>query len=168
MLDSVPVAHFAMHIGAFYLWSVILTSVLEGLSDSANGFISWRVKMNRKVDSRAMFAWLSIKNVATIGVEIDTTIPKSRKVRSVTWAEEEHSRWKGPPPKFEVTYDDSNGFLLQVVMELHAAKSELSQEELLNLFQDDLIANRIMDKSNRLILPEFETNADPDEGEAAE
>jgi hypothetical protein len=35
-------------------------------------------------------------------------------VRSVMWAEEEHPRWKGPPPKFEVTYDDTNGFILQV------------------------------------------------------
>ncbi len=40
----------------------------------------------------------------------------------MTWAEEEDPRWKGPPPKFEVTYDDTNGFLLQVGTTLNAGK----------------------------------------------
>mmetsp|Transcript_4409 Transcript_4409/g.13033 ORF Transcript_4409/g.13033 Transcript_4409/m.13033 type:complete len:202 (-) Transcript_4409:197-802(-) len=162
-IDSTPLVTFAFHVAVFYIWSVMLTRVLETLTGAADGWISWRVVMNRKVDPRAMFAWLSTKRVVTINVELDATTRRHRKIRSVTWVEDERGRWKGPPPVIELTYDDTNGFLLEVAMQLHASRSELSQEELLNLFQDDLITNRIMAKSDRLILPEFQIDTDAED-----
>jgi hypothetical protein len=58
-----------------------------------------------------------------------------------------------------VYYDATNGFLLSVLFVWHQAKSELSLPELVQLFQDDLVANRILAKNARISLPEFSNEA---------
>ena len=62
-------------------------------SQITNGYLTWRLQMNRK---------------------IDRTVHPPRILRKTYWDEDEHQRWKGPPPAFEVYYDATNGFLLQV------------------------------------------------------
>ena len=56
-------------------------------------------------------------------------------------------------------YDATNGFLLSVLFVWHQSKSELSLPELVQLFQDDLVANRILAKNARISLPEFSNEA---------
>jgi hypothetical protein len=58
-----------------------------------------------------------------------------------------------------VYYDATNGFLLSVLFVWHQSKSELSLPELVQLFQDDLVANRILAKNARISLPEFSNEA---------
>ena len=139
--------------------SWFLTRFMGSLADDANGYLTWRLQMNRKIDPKALMAWVSTRNVATIGVDVDQTVSPPRILRKTYWDEDEHQRWKGPPPSFEVFYDATNGFLLQVVISLHQAKSELTRPELLHLFQDDLVSNRIMAKNARISLPEFGDDA---------
>ena len=91
-----------------------LTSVMRSLPGQANGYLTWRLQMNRKIDPKALQAWVSTKTVATIGVDVDRTVHPPRILRKTYWDEDEHQRWKGPPPAFEVYYDATNGFLLQV------------------------------------------------------
>ena len=91
-----------------------LTSVMRSLLGQANGYLTWRLQMNRKIDPKALQAWVSTKTVATIGVDVDRTVHPPRILRKTYWDEDEHQRWKGPPPAFEVYYDATNGFLLQV------------------------------------------------------
>ena len=33
----------------------------------ANGYLSWRIQMNRKIDPKALMAWVSTRSVSTIG-----------------------------------------------------------------------------------------------------
>jgi hypothetical protein len=149
---------FGLHLVLFFVWAVFLTKVNQYLAGQANGYQTWRLQMNRKIDPKALMAWVSTRNVATIGVDSDYTANPPRILRKTLWEEDEHPRWKGPPPGFEVYYDATNGFLLQVIFGYHASKSELTRSELLQLFQDDLVSNRILAKGARISLPEFQDN----------
>eukprot|EP00960_Hanusia_phi_P068547 766873-Hanusia_phi.AAC.2 len=210
MLDrNFPLLIFGFHVFAFILWSWLLTSLLNHLAAEADGYLNWRLKMNRKIDPKAMTAWASTKILISSSVDIDRTVRPARKMRKAYWEEPSHSRWKGPAPLLEIFYDETNGFLLQVVFsyqktkyatppapapapalrpasvapigppclpapapialvhqiplvlpaDLTVGRSELTQPELLNLFQDDLVANRILKSEDRLLLPEFDADA---------
>ena len=106
---------FFLHWVLFAVWSMFLTRVMQSLAGEANGFQTWRLQMNRKIDPKALMAWVSTRSVSTIGVDTDCTTNPPRTLRKTLWEEDEHQRWKGPPPAFEVFYDATNGFLLQVI-----------------------------------------------------
>ena len=58
-----------------------LTSVMRSLPGQANGYLTWRLQMNRKIDPKALQAWVSTKTVATIGVDVDRTVYPPRILR---------------------------------------------------------------------------------------
>ena len=128
-----------------------LTSVMRSLPGQANGYLTWRLQMNRKIDPKALQAWVSTKTVATIGVDVDRTVHPPRILRKTYWDEDEHQRWKlsrssARPRAGGRLRRFPRRVLLQVLFSILQAKSELTRSELLRLFQDDLVSNRVLAK----------------------
>ena len=57
--------------------------------------------LNRSIDR-----FILTPDAFLTGVDIDQTVKPPRVLRKTVWNEDEHQRWKGPPPSIEV-YDDA-------------------------------------------------------------
>ena len=83
--------------------------------------------------------------------KIDRTVHPPRILRKTYWDEDEHQRWKlsrssARPRAGGRLRRFPRRVLLQVLFSIHQAKSELTRSELLRLFQDDLVSNRVLAK----------------------
>jgi hypothetical protein len=51
-----------------YIYVYICIYVVCIHTHKAEGYLSWRIQMNRKIDPKALMAWISTRSVQTIGM----------------------------------------------------------------------------------------------------
>jgi len=67
--------------------------------------------------------------------------------KKVLWKEDDAEKWLGAVPKIELTYDDRYMFVLAVTLMVDTKKSNATEEDLLNIFLQDLVMAEALDKS---------------------
>lgn len=146
----IPMLWFFVNMMWLFLVSVCLTKLMRYLGEKANGALTLRVKVNRKIDVPKLKLYLSTKKIEVA----DSVAEPLLESRKSTWVETDSVRWRGEPPKIEIQFDQTYGFLLVCLFQVNARNSNLSENELLDVFFTDLMAHEVLlSKDGRALKP---------------
>ena len=101
--------------------SVNLRWLMSSLNAAASGFMTLRIKINKKADIPKLLAYLAKKAIKVA----DSSHESETQLKKVAWAEEDPVLWKGAAPDIEVLYDERYGFLLSVFFQIDSKKTTL-------------------------------------------
>eukprot|EP01043_Picozoa_sp_COSAG02_P027099 COSAG02_NODE_1582_length_11838_cov_3.471420_3_plen_926_part_00 len=115
-------------------WSLL--RLMAKLGEQSLGFVTIRLRINRKMNLKRWGRYLSEKDIESS----DTSGAETNVVKKVMWTEDEdEEKWLGPAPAIEAMWDDSTGFLLQVAFSVDAKEKEWEDElQLRDIWQKDL------------------------------
>lgn len=126
------------------LISVLLRTLMAYLGRQATGFLTLRVRINRKMDQRAIRRYLASKSVkvSEIATEAGSQIEK------VAWEEPSQNapEWGGSAPTIEITFDFVHGFLLTAFFQIDAKRTEVREEGLLQIFLTQLYGAGVIEQ----------------------
>jgi len=121
-----------------------LTRLMRYLEMGASGALILRVKLNKKIKNEdGLLAYLSTKIIEST----DSVADARSSIKKVLWKEDDAEKWLGAVPKIELTYDDRYMFVLAVTLMVDTKKSNATEEDLLNIFLQDLVMAEALDKS---------------------
>ena len=146
---SVPLLWFLLNMAWLFFVSVMLMKLMRTLGEKANGALTMRVKVNKKIDIDKLHAFLGSRFIDVT----DSVSEKKTDIKKSMWVEEDEKYWKGEPPKIEIQYDEAYAFLLAVIIGVNSRNTELNQKQLIDKF------HAVMNKA------EVYTNEEDDEDE---
>jgi len=127
---SVPFLFWFLNMMWLALVSVFLMKFMKYLASLGEGFLSLRVKVDRKVNKEALMRFL-----ATRSVKVSETVSEGGiKLKKQMWNETDDELWQGAAPAIEVFFDATNGFLLSVYFQIDTKKTPLREKALMALF----------------------------------
>lgn len=127
---SVPFLFWFLNMCWLGLVSIVLMKFMKYLASLGEGFLSLRVKVNRKVDKEALMKFLG-----TRAIKVSETVSEGGiKLKKQMWSEEDDELWQGSAPDIEVFFDATNGFLLSVYFQIDTKKTPLREKALMALF----------------------------------
>lgn len=112
----------------------LLMKFMRYLAAQGLGFLSLRLKVNRKLDVPALDAFIKSKAITTA----ETIVEEGMKFRKISWSESDAGLWQGAPPDVEILVDAKNGFLLTVYFQIDAKRTVLRESGLMALFDSML------------------------------
>lgn len=141
---SVPMFWFFLNMGWLLGISLLLMRLMAFLGEQANGALTLRVKLNKKCDLEKLQKLLLTKIVEVT----DAVSEPSGDLKKATWRELDSYKWGGTPPKIEVQWNETFGFLLGVTFSVNVRKTELSEEDFLPRFIADMRAAEILSRED--------------------
>jgi len=99
------------------------------------------------MDTDKWMAFVSKRNVE--GRHVDADLSANLRVRKYTWVEPSARKWQGRSPSVEVEVDEEHAFLLRVMLTANRHKSQISTEQLQNLFLEALVAAEVFVEDGR-------------------
>ena len=146
-----------------------LTRLMRNLEMNASGALILRAKLNKKIKNEdGLLAYLSTKVIEStdsvtdarfsthslcfsLCFSPDPSSPLSHppllsharahrsSIKKVIWKEDDVEKWLGAVPKVELSYDDRYMFVLDVILTIDTKKSNATEDDLLNIFLQDLV-----------------------------
>ena len=111
------------------------------------GDVTVNLVLNRPMDTDKWMAFVSKRNVE--GRHVDADLSANLRVRKYTWVEPSARKWQGRSPSVEVEVDEEHAFLLRVMLTANRHKSQISTEQLQNLFLEALVAAEVFVEDGR-------------------
>lgn len=119
------------------LWGVMafgiymLMNWLENINTKA---LDIRLKLDLPCDIQALQKYLKSKNLITY----DADVFRIGHLIKVGWEERDKAHWLGNHPKIELVYDEKNGFLLSVLLEITSPTHTITSHQIQEIFLKDL------------------------------
>ena len=101
--------------------SVNLRWLMSSLNAAASGFMTLRIKINKKANISKLASYLKLKAIKVA----DSNHESETQLKKVAWTEEDAELWQGAAPDIEVLYDEKFGFLLSVFFQIDSKKTSL-------------------------------------------
>jgi WD repeat-containing protein 35 len=137
---SVPMLWFFINMVWLLCVSIALMKLMAYLGEQANGALTVRVKINKKIDVKKLEAFIRTRNI-----EVTDAISEPHgDLKKATWQETDKVKWQGEPPKIEAQYNETYGFLLAVTFSVNARNTELDEGGLLGRFIEDMRSEGIL------------------------
>lgn len=127
---SIPFLFWVLNMCWLGLVCFLLKKFMDYLGTLGLGFLSVRLKVNRKLDLNMLEKMLEHKAITTSEVIVESTT----RFKKVAWSEDDATLWQGAPPDIQILVDAKNGFLLTVYFQIDAKKTALREVGLMALF----------------------------------
>ena len=101
--------------------SVNLRWLMSSLNAAASGFMTLRIKINKRADIGKLIEYLGKKAIKVS----DSNHESETQLKKVAWTEDDAELWQGAAPDIEVLYDERYGFLLSVFFQIDSKKTSL-------------------------------------------
>lgn len=131
---SIPFLFWVLNMCWLGFVCFFLMKFMRYLAAQGLGFLSLRLKVNRKLDLPALDAFIKTKSITTA----ETIVEETMKFKKISWSEDDATLWQGAPPQVEVLVDAKNGFLLTVYFQIDAKKTALREVGLMGVFDSML------------------------------
>ena len=139
---SVPFLWFALNMMWLLLVSYLLLKFMHYLGELANGALTLRVKINKKMDVKKFETYLLAKTIEVT----DAVSEPHGDLKKAAWNEEDKTLWNGEPPKLEVQYNQTYGFLLSVTFSVNKRRTNLDENGLFETFMEEMKSNGILER----------------------
>lgn len=119
------------------LWGVMALAIylfMNWLEDVNTKALATRLKLDVLCDIAALQAYLKSKDVITH----DADVLNISHLIKVSWEEKNKSHWLGNQPKIELIYDEKNGFLLSVLLDITRPTRSATSHKIQEIFLEDL------------------------------
>ena len=117
-LVSTPLLWFALNILWLLIVSYGLLKLMAYLGELANGAVTLRIQFNKKISLEKLKLFLSTK---TIDVT-DTVSEPTGDLKKCAFSETDAVLWQGEPPKIELSWNNTYGFLLVATVGVNGRK----------------------------------------------
>ena len=124
------------------LVSYLLLKFMHYLGELANGALTLRVKINKKMDVKKFETYLLAKTIEVT----DAVSEPHGDLKKAAWNEEDKTLWNGEPPKLEVQYNQTYGFLLSVTFSVNKRRTNLDENGLFETFMEEMKSNGILER----------------------
>jgi WD repeat-containing protein 35 len=132
-------------------WLVLVCSLLIKLMNKlgamAQGYISLRCSVNRKINVVALEAHLLTKKIKTI----DTVHETTTKLKKAQWVEDDARLWMGAPPEVEVVYDEQYEWMLSALFSFDGKKTKMDERKLMEIFLEDLKRHNVLTDTSPIV-----------------
>ena len=139
---SVPFLWFALNMMWLLLVSYLLLKFMHYLGELANGALTLRVKINKKMDVKKFETYLLAKTIEVT----DAVSEPHGDLKKAAWNEDDKTLWNGEPPKLEVQYNQTYGFLLSVTFSVNKRRTNLDENGLFETFMEEMKSNGILER----------------------
>ena len=139
---SVPMLWFAINMLWLLLVSYLLLKFMHYLGELANGALTLRVKINKKMDVKKFETYLESKVIEVT----DAVSEPHGDLKKAAWNEEDKVLWDGEPPKLEVQYNQTYGFLLAVTFSVNKRRTNLDEGGLLSRFMEEMKSHGVIER----------------------
>lgn len=130
-----PGVWFMINLGMWAAIALMLMFLMKHLTDRAVGVLSLRIRINRRIDVRALYAWLASKDVGQEDVEREGQMNRSK----VEWMEQpDEAKWLASPPKIQIVFDAVHEYLLNAFIQVSKSTKHLTVEQLREEFDAEL------------------------------
>lgn len=132
---------FNMFICFIMCWC--LKKLMGRLGDASKNFITYNAMFNAKIDLEALRDYLDEKDMEVS----DGQIGDQGMYKSAIWEESDAELWGGAAPKMEISYDATNGWLIQASFVLDAKEiPNLDEREgqIKQIFVDQMVQHGVM------------------------
>jgi len=134
---------FAVNMAWMAVLCYVLVRLMRNLENKASGPIKMYARLNKKLKSEdGLLTFLATK--VTAGTTTVTNAQGSMK--EVEWREEDPEKWLGATPYIEMVVDDRYWFLISVTITIDSKTTSCSEEDLVNIFLQDLVFSEAMDR----------------------
>lgn len=131
---SVPMLWFFLNMIWLFIVGYSLMQLMGYLGELANGALTCRVQLNKKINLPKFQAMIKTRTVEVT----DAVSEPGSDLKKAAWQETDSKKWAGEPPKIEVQWNETYGFLLGVTFGVNTRNTTLDEEGLLKRFMEDL------------------------------
>ena len=143
-LVSTPLLWFALNILWLLIVSYGLLKLMAYLGELANGAVTLRIQFNKKISLEKLKLFLSTK---TIDVT-DTVSEPTGDLKKCAFSETDAVLWQGEPPKIELSWNNTYGFLLVATVGVNGRNTKLNDVGLVKTLKEQLVANGVMSRED--------------------
>ena len=148
IVDSIvviPFAWFAANMLWLFIVSYLLLKLMKTLGEMANGALTLRVQMDKKIDVAKWQEFVAKRTLEVTDSMTDTEMDANK----VTWYETDKRKWRGECPKCEAQIDETFGFILTVTFSVNSRNTKLDEKGLVDTFTQLLIDAEVIDDKEK-------------------
>lgn len=159
-----PMLWFALNMMWLLLVSKGLLMLMAYLGELANGAVTLRIVFNKKIDLDKFQTFLSTKQIDVT----DTVSEPTGDLKKCTYKETDSVLWYGEPPRIEMSWNHTYGFLLISTISVNGRNTKLNDVDLVRTLKEILVANGVMTIEESGLVIEEEEEAKEKEKEGGE
>jgi len=157
----IPGVLFAM---VLIFWFVLVKAWYErrvnslSAKSNANLTLALRYTFNTPVNINRLKEMIMYKYVESESLEREDGLT----VKTIVYQDSDVLKWRGPPPKVELHFDETIQFLLKVAFHLNRAETRITAEEIHSIFVEDLALGRVISMDQQKEIIKAHTNPEPE------
>jgi hypothetical protein len=139
---SIPFLWFFLNMLWLLFIGKMLLMLMAYLGELANGAVTLRIQFNTKVDLEKLEIFLKSKTIEVT----DSVSEPTGDLKKCAFMETDKVLWQGEPPKVEMAWNATYGFLLGVTISVNGRNTKLNDREMVETLKKMFIAANVMTK----------------------
>jgi hypothetical protein len=148
---NVPAAWFMLNMAMWVCLGGGIIYLMRHLAYMGCSVETKRFTLNKPIHVKRWKRFILTRDVESVSQKEES----SRRVVKYGWSEpEDVDKWRGSPPKIDITVDERYGYVLQAMIIVNKRTCKLSGEEAWRIFWRDAFVNRSIHDASREIFDE--------------
>lgn len=148
---NVPAAWFMLNMAMWVCLGGGIIYLMRHLAYMGCSVETKRFTLNKPIHVKRWKRFILTRDVESVSQKEES----SRRVVKYGWSEpEDVDKWRGSPPKIDITVDERYGYVLQAMIIVNKRTCKLSGEEAWRIFWRDVFVNRSIHDASREIFDE--------------
>jgi len=148
---NVPAAWFMLNMAMWVCLGGGIIYLMRHLAYMGCSVETKRFTLNKPIHVKRWKRFILTRDVESVSQKEES----SRRVVKYGWSEpEDVDKWRGSPPKMDITVDERYGYVLQAMIIVNKRTCKLSGEEAWRIFWRDVFVNRSIHDASREIFDE--------------
>ena len=137
---SIPFLWFFLNMLWLLFIGKMLLLLMAYLGELANGAVTLRIQFNTKIDLDKLYLMLSSKTIEVT----DSVSEPTGDLKKCAFMETDTKLWKGEPPKVEMAWNDTYGFLLVTTLSVNGRNTELTDIGMVKTLKEMFVSCGVM------------------------
>lgn len=148
---NVPAAWFMLNMAMWVCLGGGIIYLMRHLAYMGCSVETKRFTLNKPIHVKRWKRFILTRDVESVSQKEES----SRRIVKYGWSEpEDVDKWRGSPPKIDITVDERYGYVLQAMIIVNKRTCKLSGEEAWRIFWRDVFVNRSIHDASREIFDE--------------